>query len=109
MVEHWAAMWLEAVAVSHLNVVVAIRTPQYFLRDKKPGTDKQRVAVLAYYLTHFKSTPEFKKADIEKMNTEAEGAASIWTTHSIMRRRCRRTTCLPSVAGKSSSRRSPIG
>jgi hypothetical protein len=46
-----------------------------FLREKKPGTDKQRVAVLAYYLTHFKNTPEFKKADLEKMNTEARGGS----------------------------------
>lgn len=46
-----------------------------FLREKKPGTDKQRVAVLAYYLTHFKNTPEFKKVDIEKMNTEARGGS----------------------------------
>jgi hypothetical protein len=44
-----------------------------FLRDKKPATDQQRVAVLAYYLTHHKNTPAFKKADIEAMNTEARG------------------------------------
>lgn len=46
-----------------------------FLREKKATTDKQRVAVLAYYLTHYKDTAAFKKADIEKMNTESRGGS----------------------------------
>ena len=63
--------------------------------------------MLAYFLTHYKSTPEFKKADIEKMNTGREGSASSWTTHSIMRRRrVDELLVCPSVAGKSSSPRS---
>lgn len=42
-----------------------------FLTYKKSGTDVERVAVLAYYLTHHKNTPHFKTADISKLNTEA--------------------------------------
>src|SRR5258705_835088 len=31
-----------------------------FLAEKRPKTDVERVACLAYYLTHFRETPEFK-------------------------------------------------
>jgi hypothetical protein len=49
------------------------RTPQpkEFLRDKKPNTDVERVAVLAYYLTHFRGMPHFKTVDLSALNTEA--------------------------------------
>jgi hypothetical protein len=42
-----------------------------FLREKYPNTDVERVACLAYYLTHYKNTPHFKTFDISKLNTEA--------------------------------------
>lgn len=42
-----------------------------FLRDKRPSTDVERVACLAYYLTHYRDTPHFKTLDISALNTEA--------------------------------------
>lgn len=42
-----------------------------FMLQKQPRTDVERVATLAYYLTHYRSTPHFKTLDISKMNTEA--------------------------------------
>lgn len=42
-----------------------------FIRDKSPKTDVERVACLAYYLTHYKDTPHFKTLDISTLNTEA--------------------------------------
>jgi hypothetical protein len=42
-----------------------------FLQQKKPATDVEKVACLAYYLTHYRATPHFKTLDISKLNTEA--------------------------------------
>jgi hypothetical protein len=42
-----------------------------FLMEKAPKTDVERVACLAYYLTHYKGTPHFKTLDISQLNTEA--------------------------------------
>ena len=39
--------------------------------EKAPKTDVERVACLAYYLTHYKGTPHFKTLDISQLNTEA--------------------------------------
>ena len=46
-------------------------SPKEFLRDKKPMSDVERVACLAYYLTHHRDTPHFKTVDISALNTEA--------------------------------------
>jgi hypothetical protein len=46
-------------------------SPKQFLNEKQPATDIDRVACLAYYLTHYRNTPEFKTIDISKLNTEA--------------------------------------
>jgi len=45
--------------------------PKQFLLEKQPRTDVERVACLAYYLTHYRSIPHFKTLDISKLNTEA--------------------------------------
>ena len=46
-------------------------SPKDFLFRKQPNTDTERVACLAYYLTHYRATPHFKTLDISKLNTEA--------------------------------------
>lgn len=46
-------------------------SPKEFLAQKRPETDIERAACLAYYLTHFRNTPQFKTLEISKLNTEA--------------------------------------
>jgi hypothetical protein len=46
-------------------------SPKQFLLDKKPQTDIERIACLAYYLTHYRDTPSYKTLDLSKLNTEA--------------------------------------
>lgn len=46
-------------------------SPKDFLADKKPQTDVEKVACLAYYLTHYRNLPHFQTVDISKLNTEA--------------------------------------
>ena len=46
-------------------------SPKDFVFQKRPGTQIERVACLAYYLTHHRDTPHFKTTDISKLNTEA--------------------------------------
>ena len=45
--------------------------PKEFLFEKQPRTDVERIACLAFYLTHYRSTPHFKTLDLSKLNTEA--------------------------------------
>ncbi len=45
--------------------------PKAFLMDKSPKTDVDRVACLAYYLTHYRELKYFKTTDISSLNTEA--------------------------------------
>jgi hypothetical protein len=44
--------------------------PKEFLLEKQPRTDVERVACLAYYLTHYRDMPHFKTLDLSKLNTE---------------------------------------
>jgi len=46
-------------------------SPKMFLIEKQPRTDVERMACLAYYLTHYRNTPHFKTLDLSKLNTEA--------------------------------------
>ena len=41
-----------------------------FLFEKNPETETERMACLAYYLTHYMETPHFKTADLTRLNTE---------------------------------------
>lgn len=45
--------------------------PKDFIHQKAPSTDVDRVACLAYYLTHYREMPHFKTVDISALNTEA--------------------------------------
>jgi hypothetical protein len=45
--------------------------PKEFLLSKAPTADIERVACLAFYLAHHRSTPTFTTADISLLNTEA--------------------------------------
>jgi hypothetical protein len=49
----------------------ASMSPKEFMLEKQPRTDVERIACLAYYLTHFRDTPHFKTLDLSKLNTEA--------------------------------------
>lgn len=46
-------------------------SPKDFLHDKQPQTDIDRVACLAFFLSHYRGSPHFKTIDISKLNTEA--------------------------------------
>lgn len=46
-------------------------SPKAFLLDKRPQSDVERIACLAYYLTHYRDEPHFKTLDLSKLNTEA--------------------------------------
>lgn len=47
------------------------QSPKQFLEEKQPHSDVDRVACLAYYLSHYRNTPHFKTIDISKLNMEA--------------------------------------
>ncbi len=46
-------------------------SPKDFMSQKSPQTDVDRVACLAYFLTHYRDTRHFKTTDISLLNTEA--------------------------------------
>ncbi|WP_191002189.1 hypothetical protein [Cupriavidus pauculus] len=46
-------------------------SPKSFLIEKRPQTESERVACLAYYFTHYRNEPHFKTLDLSKLNTEA--------------------------------------
>lgn len=47
--------------------------PKQFLRAKNPQSGVQRVACLAYYLSHYRAQPHFKTKDLTALNVEAAG------------------------------------
>lgn len=46
-------------------------SPKDFLMEKAPKTDVERIACLAYYLTHYRSTQHFKTLELSLLNMEA--------------------------------------
>ena len=46
-------------------------SPKDFLVEKGPHSDIERIACLAFYLTHYRETPHFTTLEISKLNTEA--------------------------------------
>jgi len=55
------------------NTDITSMTPKQFMALKRPTTDVERIACLAYYLTHARETLHFKTADLTSLNTEAAG------------------------------------
>lgn len=49
-------------------------TAKSFLASKRPNSDVERIAVLAFYLDRHKQTRAFKTSDLTKLNTEAAGS-----------------------------------
>lgn len=48
-------------------------TSKQFLASKAPRSDVERVAVLAYYLTHARGIAHFATKELNELNTEAAG------------------------------------
>lgn len=46
-------------------------SPKEFVLEKQPKTDVERIACLAYYLTHYRGSPHFRTTDLSMLNTEA--------------------------------------
>jgi hypothetical protein len=46
-------------------------SPKEFLYQKQPRTDVERIAALAFYLSHYRDTLQFRTLDLSKLNTEA--------------------------------------
>lgn len=46
-------------------------SPKEFLIEKRPRTDVERMACLAFYLTHYEDMQHFKTLDLSKLNTRA--------------------------------------
>lgn len=49
----------------------AIQSVKDFIFEKDPVTESERLACLAFYLTHYLETPSFKTVDLSRLNTEA--------------------------------------
>ncbi len=53
--------------------VTTLGKPKDFILSKKPHTNVERMACLAYYLTNARGKATFKSADLVALNTEAAG------------------------------------
>ena len=49
-------------------------TPKEFILDKRPTSDIERVACLAFYLSHYNGQQHFKTKDISLLNSDAKQA-----------------------------------
>lgn len=62
-------------------------SPKELILQKQPQTDVERIACLAYYLTHYRDMPHFKTVDLSALNTEAAqpkfGNASVAVDNAI--------------------------
>jgi hypothetical protein len=67
-------------------------TPKEFMLEKQPSTDVERIACLAYFLTHYRNTPHFKTLDLAKLNTEAAQPKFSNTAYSANNAACKLTT-----------------
>lgn len=53
---------------------ISTLNPKQFIAQKKPKTQYERIACLAYYLTTVRNTPQFGTEEITALNTEAAQA-----------------------------------
>lgn len=74
--------------------------PKEFLKQKKPSTEVQRVACLAYYLAHARNNPSFKTQEISKLNTEAAGRKFSNASKSVNNATLRNGFLAPAGKGK---------
>nr|AFV52110.1 hypothetical protein [Streptoalloteichus sp. ATCC 53650] len=51
-----------------------VPSPRIFISQKKPETNMERIACLAYYLTNHRGMQHFKTSDVVALNTEAASA-----------------------------------
>ena len=63
-----------SVLLGHQQGATTGQTPKRFLAEKQPANDVQKVACLAYFLTHHRQQQHFKTLDLTQLNTEAAGA-----------------------------------
>jgi hypothetical protein len=55
------------------SIDITQMTPKQFMTAKRPSTDVERIACLAYFLTHVRGQAHFKTGDLTTLNTEAAG------------------------------------
>jgi len=48
-----------------------VQSVKDFVFEKEPRTEPERMACLAFYLTHFREMPHFKNTDLVQLNAEA--------------------------------------
>ena len=46
-------------------------SPKQFMHDKMPKTDVEKIACIAFYLTHYRDTPIFKTKEVTDLSREA--------------------------------------
>ena len=80
--------------------------PKEFLFRKQPKTGVERVACLAYYLTHYRDTPHFKTIDISRLNTEAAQLKFSNAAHAVANATA---AGLLTLAGKGNKQLSAVG
>ncbi len=73
-------------------------SPKEFLLEKKPKTNIERVACLAYFLTHYRNKPHFKTIDLSSLNTEA-AQPKFSNAAQVVKDATRRGLIVPAVKG----------
>lgn len=58
-------------ATFHFSEESPAPSPKAFMFEKSPKTDVERVACLAYFLSHYRGVPHFRTKDITGLNTES--------------------------------------
>lgn len=84
----------------------ALGNPKVFMAAKRPGTDVERIASLAFYLTYGRNTPHFKTKALTDLNTEAAGTRFSNAAYSAKNAV---TTGFLAAAGKGNRQITPLG